>query len=169
MFPYKKIAVIGCPGSGKTTFSKKLAAITALPLYDLDLIYWKSDATHLQRPEFKQKQKEIVSNDEWIINGNFKRTLEIRIKNAELIYFLDLPVDDCIYGVKTRKRPKEFPCFLPVNDELIEDVKKYNSVCKPIVLSLFEKYPDKKVVTFISHTQIDEYITKLEVEYGFNT
>ena len=92
MFPYKKIAVIGCPGSGKTTFSKKLAAITALPLYHLDLIYWKSDATHLQRPEFKQKQEEIVSNDEWIIDGNFKRTLEIRIKNAELIYFLDLPL-----------------------------------------------------------------------------
>jgi len=80
-----------------------------------------------------------------------------------------LPVDDCIYGVITREREKEFPCFLPVNDELIEDVKKYNSVCKPIVLSLFEKYPDKKVVTFISHTQIDEYITKLEVEYGFNS
>ena len=80
-----------------------------------------------------------------------------------------MPVDDCIYGVITREREKEFPCFLPVNDELIEDVKKYNSVCKPIVQSLFEKYPDKKVVTFISHTQIDEYITKLEVEYGFNS
>ena len=79
-----------------------------------------------------------------------------------------MPVDDCIYGVITREREKEFPCFLPVNDELIEDVKKYNSVCKPIVLSLFEKYPDKKVVTFISHTQIDDYITELEVEYGFN-
>lgn len=169
MFPYKKIAVIGCPGSGKTTFSKQLATITKLPLYQLDLIYWKSDATHLSRSEFKQKQKEIVSNDEWIIDGNFKRTLEIRIKNAELIYFLDLPVEACIRGVKTRKRPKEFPCFLPVNDELIEDIKKYNFVCKPIVLSLFEKYPDKKVVTFISHTQIDEYITKLEVEYGFNS
>ena len=72
MFPYKKIAVIGCPGSGKTTFSKKLADITGLPLYHLDLIYWKSDATHLQRREFKQKQEEIVSNDEWIIDGNFK-------------------------------------------------------------------------------------------------
>ena len=88
MFPYKKIAVIGCPGSGKTTFSKQFATITKLPLYQLDLIYWKCDATHLSRPEFKQKQKEIVSNDEWIIDGNFKRTLEIRIKNASLFIFL---------------------------------------------------------------------------------
>lgn len=112
MFPYKKIAVIGCSGSGKTTFSKKLASITGLPLYHLDLIYWKSDATHLQRPEFKQKQEEVVSSDEWIIDGNFKRTLEIRIKNAELIYFLDLPVDDCINGVITRKREKEKKNFL---------------------------------------------------------
>ena len=169
MFSYKKIAVIGCPGSGKTTFSKMLVAITKLPLYELDLIYWKSDATHLSKTEFKQKQEEIVSNDEWIIDGNFKRTLEIRIKNAELICFLDFPVDDCIYGVTTRKRPKEFPYFPPVNDELIEDVKKYNSVCKPIVMSLFEKYPDKKVVIFTTHIQIDEYIKNMEAKYGLNT
>ncbi len=166
MFPYKKIADIGCPGSGKTTFSKKLAAITNLLHYNLDMLYWKPDASHLSRSKFKFKQEQIIDKEKWIIDGNFKRTLEIRIKNAELIYFLDLPVDTCIQGVTTRKREKDFPCALPVNEELINDVKNYNSVCKPIVLSLFEKYPNKKVITFTSHLQIDEYIEKLEVQYG---
>lgn len=108
MFLYKKVAVIGCPGSGKTTFSKKLAAITNLPHYNLDMLYWKPDASHLSRSEFKSIQEQIVAKKEWIIDGNFKRTLEIRIKNAELIYFLDLPVDTCIHGVTTRKREKIF-------------------------------------------------------------
>lgn len=66
MFPYKKIAVIGCSGSGKTTFSKKLASITGLPLYHLDLIYWKSDATHLQRPEFQLQEESRINTYCWL-------------------------------------------------------------------------------------------------------
>lgn len=48
----KKIIVIGCPGSGKSTFSKKLHAITGLPLFHLDNINWNSDKSHISREEF---------------------------------------------------------------------------------------------------------------------
>ena len=41
MFEYKKIAVIGCCGAGKSVFSRKLASVTGLPLYHLDIMYWR--------------------------------------------------------------------------------------------------------------------------------
>lgn len=102
MFKYKKIAVIGCSGAGKSVFSRKLAAATGLPLYHLDLIYWREDCTHIDRTKFILKQKEIIKQDCWIIDGNFRNTLEYRIKAAELIFFFDLPTEICLSGALTR-------------------------------------------------------------------
>ena len=59
----KKIIVIGCPGSGKTTFSEKLRDVSALPLFYLDAIWHKADKTHIPRDEFDEKLGKILSLD----------------------------------------------------------------------------------------------------------
>ena len=55
-----RVMVIGCPGSGKSTFSKKLAEITGLKLFHLDMIYHKADRTHITREEFDERLGEII-------------------------------------------------------------------------------------------------------------
>lgn len=114
MFNFKKIIVIGCSGAGKTTFSKKLAKTINLPLYNLDTLYWKADATHITREELIQKQQEIFKTGEWIIDGNFRNTLELRIAQAELIYYFDIPKEICIDGVTTRKNRDDYPVICPL-------------------------------------------------------
>lgn len=49
-----RIIVIGCSGSGKSTFSRELHRCTEIPLYPLDNIWWKADRTHITRDEFDQ-------------------------------------------------------------------------------------------------------------------
>lgn len=164
MFSYKKVAVIGCSGAGKSTFSRKLADITNLPLCYLDMLYWKSDGTHITREEFIIKQERILSENSWIMDGNYRGTLEYRIKEAELIYFFDLPADVCINGVLTRGEREDMPCNLPADDELIDYIKNYDINCKPIVYKLFEKYPEKDIITFHSHKDADTYIANLSKE-----
>lgn len=61
----QKIIVIGCPGSGKSTLSKKLRDATGLPLFHLDNIWWKADKSHISREEFDQKLNEILLTDRW--------------------------------------------------------------------------------------------------------
>ena len=61
----KKVIVIGCPGSGKTTFAEKLQGKTNLPLYYLDAIWHKPDKTHISREEFDKRIAEIFETKEW--------------------------------------------------------------------------------------------------------
>lgn len=162
-FIYKKIIVIGCSGAGKSTFSKKLTKIIDTPLYNLDTFYWKADATHISRGELIEKQKDVFKTENWIIDGNFRNTLEMRVEQAELIFFFDIPKETCIDGVKNRNNRDEIPCVLPVNDELIDFINNFDRDVKPMILNLLEKYQDKKVITFHSRSEADEYLENLKI------
>jgi|GEM_PF-2584017 len=48
----KKILVIGCPGSGKSTFARRLRDRTGLPLYPIDLLRHRPDKTAVSEAEF---------------------------------------------------------------------------------------------------------------------
>ena len=60
----KRIMVIGSPGAGKSTFSRKLREITGLPLYYLDTIWHKPDRTNISKEEFDTRLMEIVKEGE---------------------------------------------------------------------------------------------------------
>ena len=58
-----KIIVIGCPGSGKSYFSKKLKDILDVSLYHLDLIWNKPDKTTISREEFDEILNDIFKEE----------------------------------------------------------------------------------------------------------
>ena len=86
----KKVIVIGCPGSGKTIFAEKLRDKIGLPLFYLDAIWHKPDRTHISREAFDQTIQEIFSTPEWIIDGNYNRTIEMRLQQCDTVFLFDL-------------------------------------------------------------------------------
>ena len=98
----RKAIVIGCPGSGKSTFSRKLRDLTGLPLYYLDRIWHKADKTTVTREEFDAALEEILAGDRWIIDGNYSRTLELRLQACDTVFLFDLPLEDCLQGASSR-------------------------------------------------------------------
>lgn len=60
----RKVIIIGCPGSGKSTFGRKLRDLTGLPLYYLDMIYHRPDKTDLSKEEFAERIEAITSQKE---------------------------------------------------------------------------------------------------------
>ena len=98
----KRVIVIGSPGSGKSTFSRKLRDKTGIPLYHLDNIWHRPDRTTISREEFDERLSAILAKDSWIIDGNYSRTLEWRIKHCDTIFLLDYPLEVCLAGVKGR-------------------------------------------------------------------
>ena len=99
---FQKAIIIGCPGAGKSTFARTLSDKAHLPLYYLDMLWHKPDRTTVDRNIFDEKLKEIVLQDKWIIDGNYGRTLEMRIQSCETIFLLDFPAEECLAGAESR-------------------------------------------------------------------
>ena len=81
--------VIGCGGSGKTTFSQEISKILGMDVIHLDLLFWKPGWVETEKSKWKQIVKEISSQKQWIIDGNYGSTIDIRLSAADTIIFLD--------------------------------------------------------------------------------
>ena len=161
----KRIMIIGCPGSGKSTFARALAKKTGLPLHYLDMMYWNPDRTTKPKEEFRTALRETVRLPEWIIDGNYGSTLELRMEACDTVIFLDYPVEVCIAGVEERRgKPRaDMPWVETEPDlEFIEFIKKYNEESRPKVIALLEKYCDKEIIVFKSRAEADGFLAKGE-------
>ena len=157
----KKIIVIGCPGSGKSTFSRALHNKTDIPLYYLDMMYWNADKTTVEKSVFLERLLAVLEKDEWIIDGNYGSTMDLRMEACDTVIFLDYPLDVCLDGVKERRgKPRsDMPWIETEEDaEFIEFIKNYNDRQKPKVLELLEKYSDKDIVILKSREQADAFL-----------
>ena len=164
----KKILVIGCPGSGKSYFSGKLAEITGIPLCHLDMLYWNADRTNVTREVFLERLNKVLETESFIIDGNFSVTLEHRLNNSDTVFFFDLPVEVCIEGILQRRgKPRpDLPwneADYPVDEEFLTFVRNFEKDRKPNILSLLEKYSDREIITFRSRAEVNEFIEKCKV------
>ena len=162
----KKVIVIGCPGSGKTTFSKKLHMITRLPLYHLDVIWHKPDKTHIARDNFDKSIAEILNTSEWIIDGNYNRTIEIRLKHCDTVFLFDLPTEVCIEGAMNRlgKERYDLPWIeKEINPSFKQLIMEFPYKSLPIIYKLLEKYKDgREIVIFKSREYADAYLRSID-------
>ena len=161
-----KVIVIGCPGSGKSTFSRALHELTALPLYHLDLLNWNSDKTTVSKAVFLKRLKNVIALDRWIIDGNYGSSIELRMKECDTVFFLDYPVEVCLDVIKQRqgKTRSDMPWIeTEIDEELLEFIRNYNTQSKPKVLELLQKYSEKDIVVFKSRKEADDYINKVKL------
>ncbi len=157
--------IIGCPGSGKSTFARKLHGVTGLPLCHLDLLFWNSDKTTVTSDVFDSRLEKVLAGDAWIIDGNYGRTMERRLKYCDAVYFLDLPTELCLAGIRARMgtpRP-DMPWVEQEPDGEFEAyVKEFYTQQRPQIISLLQLYKDINIHVFKSHEETDEYIESLK-------
>ncbi len=157
-----KIIVLGCSGSGKSTFARKLQTLTGLPLIHLDNLWWRADRTHITREEFDRRLAAALTGARWIIDGDYSRTYEVRFRACDTVFFLDYDEQTCMRGIVERvgvARPDIPWVEAQLDPDLVKMVKNYRRDNRPAIHALLEKNPDKQAFVFRTRAEADQWIS----------
>lgn len=169
----KRILIIGNAGSGKTTFAKALAEKTQLPLIHLDKLFWCGEWEHLSRDEFDTILQKELEKTEWIIDGNFGRTIPHRLKYCDTVFYFDLPTITCLWGSTVRviknygKTRDDMGGYCPEYFDkqkvsLYKAIFSFNRTHRKKYRKLLGEQKNINVVIFKSRKQATCYLNKLE-------
>ncbi len=98
----RRIALVGCGGSGKTTRARELGERLALPVFHLDGIFWQRGWQAMERATFVAEQERIMAGEAWVVDGNYGGTMRAGVGRADLVIFLDFPTWTCLSGIFRR-------------------------------------------------------------------
>lgn len=160
--------VIGCCGAGKSTFSRKLHAITKLPLIHLDQAYWKAGWEETPKSTWAQKVHELAERPQWIIDGNYGGSMDIRLAKADTIIFLQYPTWLCMSRVLKRtlrhwgKTRPDMPegCPERFDWQFLHYVLNFNRTRVPQILERLSKLKLEQQAIILKNDQEGEDLLK---------
>lgn len=164
----KRILIVGSCGAGKSTFARKLHERTGLELVHLDQEYWLPNWTRPEREDFRQKVAELVRKESWIMDGNYRNTLDIRFPTADTVIFLDPSRWTCFARIFKRwlrndRRDRLEGCRERVTFELMKWVLwRFPHESRPELLAMIRKNSENKEALILhSQKEIDEFLRSL--------
>lgn len=164
----QRVSIIGCPGAGKSTFSRELSRITGLPLVHLDLMYHDQTYSYqADKDSWRARVRSEATKKKWIIDGNYKSTLDIRLPRSDTIIFLDYPTRVSIWRAMKRriifhkKVRKDMPTTWKerLSWDFFIFILKFNHSIAPRMRQSLKSYTDKTVVVLRSPKQAKQYLT----------
>ena len=181
MFNAKRILILGSGGSGKTSFSRKLAAKMQIPAIHLDTLYWEAGWKEPDKNQWQSRVAELVKQPTWVMDGNYSGTLNLRLPPAEWIIFLDIPNWLCVWNIFKRRiqyakagrdaRPEMPPgCPETVNLRFLVWVWQYPRHSRPKVFQALEKWktPEARVLILNNYKAIDQFLMDLPEPENFD-
>jgi len=174
----RRIAVIGCPGSGKTQFSQKLARLLSLPYFSLDDQYWLRNWVRTPRSEWQFIHSRLLSEPAWVIDGNYANEFDVRLAAADCVIFLDLSMIVCLWAILAREcarfagRQETLPLQIRCDSSyrhrrlidfaLISKVARFRSQSRPEILTQLRNAENCVVVLLTSRRSALRFLLGVE-------
>ncbi|MEC2062757.1 DNA topology modulation protein [Bacillus inaquosorum] len=166
----KKVVLIGSGGSGKSTLARQLGTTLKINVYHLDALFWKPNWVGVPKDEQRKVQNELVSKEEWIIDGNYGGTMDLRLNAADTIIFLDIHRTICIFRAFKRilqYRNKTRPdmgegCEERFDLEFFKWIWNYPKIKRPEILKRLEQLSkDKQFIILKSPKEVQKFLKKV--------
>ena len=169
----QRVLVMGCSGSGKSTFGRALAGKLGLPFVSLDQLFWQPGWREPDMQDFTAKVTHAAEGPAWVIDGNYTRygAGELRRERADTIVWFDLPRRVCMLSVIRRSaasygkvRPEMAPgCPERFDWVFLSYVWTYRATQRPKLLAYFSALRgDQRLVTFTARAQSTDFLARAE-------
>ncbi len=160
----RRVVVLGCAGSGKSTVAAELARRTGLPLVRLDEHYWQPGWTAPPDDAWRSKQRVMVAEPSWVLDGNYASSFDERLPYADTVVVLETPRWRCLVNVVIRARRSHGTevapgCPMQVDVGLLRYVWSFPRVHRPrLEAGLATVAPDVTVVRLRSRPQARQFL-----------
>jgi adenylate kinase family enzyme len=167
----QRVMVMGCSGSGKSTFARKLADKLGLPFVSIDKIYWQPGWREPMISEFTVNMTREAEKPAWVMDGNYMSfgAGELRRDRADTIFWFDLPRWLCMVRVIRRSvtgygvvRPEMAP-GCPEKFDLVfwHYVWTFPEKQRPKFPVFFSALrADQRLITFTTRAQADAFLAE---------
>ena len=155
----KRIVVLGCAGSGKTTFARRLGDALRAPVICLDDI-WSSDRARGSPPQFRQLMETMHADETWVSDGNFAQaTFDLRLPHADLIVWLERPRAICLWRAVGRVfRPDEAHQLRDL-PKVIRFIWNFDRINRPKIETARKEFgPDVPVVRLSRKAELETFL-----------
>lgn len=98
----ERIMIIGCGGAGKSTLARQLGEKLNIPVVHLDKLFWHPGWVESSKEEIDEKIRIEMEKPQWIMDGNYNRTLPERLKCCDTVIYLDFSRVSSLLGVAKR-------------------------------------------------------------------
>lgn len=165
----ERIIVIGCPGSGKSTLSRQLSDKLGLPLVHLDMLCWREGWKKIPKDEFDKLLMDELIKPRWIIDGNFNRTIPLRLQYCDTVIWLDYPRITCMLGVlkrvikyhgKTRPDMGE-NCPEKFDFEFLRYIWRFNKMYRKRYREMLDKTDGVQVIVLKNRKEAERFLEEI--------
>ena len=165
-----RVMIIGCGGAGKSTLARKLGEKTGLSVVHLDQIWWApGNWQHLEKPEFDERLLAELEKPRWILDGNFNRTIELRLEKCDTVIYLDYPRLVCLKNWLGRviqnwghhRADMAVGCNEWFDPEMAKWILNFNKQNRARYYELLDRARDKNVIILKSRRQAERFLDGL--------
>lgn len=162
----ERVLIIGCSGAGKSTLARALSEKMMIPAVHLDKLWWRDNWEHIPREEFDERLAREMEKDKWIMDGDYSRTLPVRLARCDTVIYLDFNRFICLKGAVKRvishygkTRPDMGGnCRERFDWHFLAWIWNYNKRNRRRNYELLDAQKDKTVIIFKNHRQVRKWL-----------
>jgi adenylate kinase family enzyme len=164
----RRVLVVGCPGAGKSTFARRLGERLSLPVIHLDLHYWHPGWRPSESTQWREKCAALAAAPDWVMDGAYSSTYDIRMPRADTLLWLDYPRHTCLrrvlwrlfkhYGRRNRPDLPE-GCPERFDPAFVRFVWNFPKAHRPRIVAAIERHGGHlRVTRFVRDRKADAFL-----------